>query len=249
LVSDSPLTGVFRSENVPVHWPIHSRSFMGNEAFVESVLQEIIRPGVERLMSSRYFSELREGKLSKKRLKGFALQHYLSNHAINKGLAFCMVKNASNPPAYNQFVELFVEESSHPALMKRFGEALGLTDADFENEIMIFECVAHTAAIIRGMFLGSAAETRAGALVNETMVQRYSEEFDTALTKHYGIDNRARTFFTVHGKVDQEHTAMAAETIARNANTDREKELVRVAAKNMVRFKLAKFDGIYDAYA
>jgi len=222
---------------------------MGNEAFVESVLQEIIRPGVERLMSSRYFSELREGKLSKKRLKGFALQHYLSNHAINKGLAFCMVKNASNPPAYNQFVELFVEESSHPALMKRFGEALGLTDTDFENEIMIFECVAHTAAIIRGMFLGSAAETRAGALVNETMVQRYSEEFDAALAKYYGLDSRARTFFAVHGKVDQEHTAMAAETIARNANTDREKEMVRVAAKNMVRFKLAKFDGIYDAYA
>lgn len=222
---------------------------MGNQAFVESVLQEIIRPGVERLMSSRYFSELREGKLSRKRLKGFALQHYLSNHAINKGLAFCMVKNASNPPAYDQFVELFVEESSHPALMKRFGEALGLTDADFENEIMIFECVAHTAAIIRGMFLGSAAETRAGALVNETMVQRYSEEFDTALAKHYGLESRARTFFAVHGKVDQEHTAMAAETIARNANSDREKELVRVAAKNMVRFKLAKFDGIYDAYA
>jgi pyrroloquinoline quinone (PQQ) biosynthesis protein C len=177
------------------------------------------------------------------------MQHYLSNHAINKGLAYCMVKNASNPPAYNQFVELFVEESSHPALMKRFGLAMGLTDADFENEIMIFECVAHTAAIIRGMFLGTAAETRAGALVNETMVQRYSDEFDTALEKHYGLDSRARTFFAVHGKVDQEHTAMAAETIARNANTDREKELVRVAARNMVRFKLAKFDGIYDAYA
>ena len=42
---------------------------------------------------------------------------------------------------------------------------------------------------------------------------------------------------------------MAAETIARNANSDREKELVRAAAKNMVRFKLGKFDGIYDAYA
>jgi pyrroloquinoline quinone (PQQ) biosynthesis protein C len=222
---------------------------MGNDAFVDSVLREIILPGVDQLMNGRYFSELRAGKLSKKRLAGFAMQHYLSNHAINKGLAFCMVKNASNPPAYNQFVELFVEESSHPALMKRFGEALGLKDEDFEKEIMIFECVAHTAAIIRGMFLGSAAETRAGALVNETMVQRYSDEFDAALEKHYGLDHRARTFFTVHGKVDQEHTAMAAETIARNANSDREKELVRAAAKNMVRFKLAKFDGIYDAYA
>ena len=222
---------------------------MENQAFIDSLMREIIHPGVEQLIDGRYFTELRNGTLSKKRLAGFAMQHYLSNHAINKGLAFCMVKNASNPPAYNQFVELFVEESSHPALMKRFGEAMGLTDKDFENEIMIYECVAHTAAIIRGMFLGSAAETRAGALVNETMVCRYSDEFNEALGKYYGLDSRARTFFIVHGKVDQEHTAMAAETIARNANSDREKELVRAAARNMVRFKLAKFDGIYDAYA
>jgi pyrroloquinoline quinone (PQQ) biosynthesis protein C len=114
---------------------------------------------------------------------------------------------------------------------------------------MIYECVAHTAAIIRGMFVGLPAETRAGALVNESMVCRYSEEFDAALEKHYGIDGRARTFFIVHGKVDKEHAAMAAETIARNTNTEREKELVRAAARNMVRFKLAKFEGIYDVYA
>jgi pyrroloquinoline quinone (PQQ) biosynthesis protein C len=222
---------------------------MENQAFIDSLKREIIQPGVDQLMSSRYFTDLRQGALSKKRLRGFALQHYLSNHAINKGLAYCMVRNASNPPAYNQFVELFVEESSHPALMKRFGEAVGLTDEDFEKEIMIYECVAHTGAIIRGMFLGTPAETRAGALVNETMVCRYSEEFDAALEKHYSLDSRARTFFIVHGKVDQEHTAMAAETIARNANTDRDKQLVRAAARNMVRFKLAKFEGIYDTYA
>ena len=94
---------------------------MENQSFVDSVRREIIQPGVEQLMNSRYFTELRAGKLSKRRLQGFAMQHYLSNHAINKGLAFCMVRNASNPPVYNQFVELFVEESSHPDLMKRTG--------------------------------------------------------------------------------------------------------------------------------
>ena len=217
--------------------------------FVESVMREIINPGVEKLMNTRFFTELSAGKLSKKRLQGFAVQHYLSNHVINKGLAFLMVRNANNQPMYDQFVELFTEEQSHPGLMKRFGLAIGLTDADFDNGIMIFECVAHTAAIIRGMFVGAPAETRVGALVNETMVQRYSDEFDAALEKHYGLDSRARTFFAVHGKVDQEHTAMAADTVAKFANTDREKEMVRVAANNMVRFKIAKFDGIYDSYA
>lgn len=220
-----------------------------NQTFIESLSHEIIQPGVQQLMESRYFTELREGRLTKRRLQGFALQHYLSNHAINKGLAFCIVRNANNQAVYNQFVELFVEEQSHPALMKRFGFAIGLCKEDFETEIMIFECVAHTAAIIRGMFLGTQAESRAGALVNETMVCRYSEEFDRALETHYGLDSRARSFFVVHSKVDKDHTALAAETIERTATTPREQQLVRAAAKNMVRFKLAKFDGIYDAYA
>src|SRR5437867_5339495 len=222
---------------------------MENQNFVDALKREIVEPGVDQLMRSRFFSDLREGRLSKKRLQGFALQHYLCNHAINKGLAFCMVKNASNPPAYNQFVELFVEEASHPGLMKRFGEALGLNDENFENEIMIYECVAHTGAIIRGMFLGSQAETRAGALANETMVCRYSEEFDNALERHYGMSEKAREFFIVHGKADKEHTALAAQSIARNIHTDRDQLLVREAARNMVRFKIAKFEGIYKAYA
>jgi pyrroloquinoline quinone (PQQ) biosynthesis protein C len=221
---------------------------MENRAFVDELMRAIVNPGVEQLMHGRFFTELRAGTLSKKRLQGFAVQHYLSNHVINKGLAFMMVRNANNQPMYDQFVELFTEEQSHPGLMKRFGEAIGLTEEEFQNGIMIYECVAHTAAIIRGMFVGLPAETRAGALVNETMVCRYSEEFDSALEKHYGLDSRARTFFIVHGKVDKEHTAMAADSIAKNVNTERDKELVRVAAKNMVRFKLAKFDGIYDAY-
>ena len=51
---------------------------MENQSFVDSVLREIVHPGVEQLMSGRFFSELREGKLSSRRLQGFALQHYLS---------------------------------------------------------------------------------------------------------------------------------------------------------------------------
>lgn len=222
---------------------------MENQAFIDSLMKEIIQPGVEGLMKIPYFTELREGKLSRRRLQGFALQHYLCNHAINKGLAFCMVRNANNKPVYEQFVELFIEEQSHPDLAKRFGLAAGLKEEDFENEIMIYECVAHTAAVIRGMFLGTLAESRAGALVNETMVCRYSEEFDTYLARHYGFDDRARTFFIVHSKVDKEHTAMAAETIARNTKTPRDEQLVQAAARNMVRFKIAKFEGIYNAYA
>ncbi|MBM4296643.1 MAG: hypothetical protein FJ143_02770, partial [Deltaproteobacteria bacterium] len=66
-------------------------------------MRETIRPGVEQLLNTRFFTELRAGKLSSKRLQGFAVQHYLSNHVINKGLAFLMVRNANNQPMYEQF--------------------------------------------------------------------------------------------------------------------------------------------------
>ena len=222
---------------------------MSNQAFVESIIQEIIQPGIQRLMDSRYFQELREGKLSIKRLQGFALQHYLHNIALVKGLAYCMVKNAHNPEIYNQFRYLFNEEQYHPDLAKRFGLAIGLKEEDFINATQIFECLAHTSAIIRGMFLGTPGETRTGALVNESMVCRFSEEFDTYLHKHYGLDDNACTFFSVHAVADKEHTRMAAETVARHCGTSQEQRLIRESARNMVRFKLAKFDGIYEAYA
>ena len=59
---------------------------MANEAFVDSITTEIIEPGIQQLMASRYFSELREGQLSVRRLQGWSLQHYLHNIVLVEGL-------------------------------------------------------------------------------------------------------------------------------------------------------------------
>ncbi len=222
---------------------------MASQAFVDSVIKEIIQPGVDQLMDSRYFTELRHGKLSMRRLQGWALQHYLHNVALLKGFALCMVKNSHEPELFKYFLYQLNEEQYHPDLAKKFGLAIGLQEEDFEKATPVFECLAHTSKTIHGMLMGSASENRASALVNETMVCRYSEEFNTYLRKHYALDNKALQFFTVHSVADQEHTKMAAEVIMRHATTERQQELVRDSAGHMVRFKLAKFEGIYDAYA
>jgi pyrroloquinoline quinone (PQQ) biosynthesis protein C len=222
---------------------------MENHTFVDAVIRDLVQPGVEQLMETRYFSELREGTLSQRRLQGFAVQHYLHNVALCKGLVLCMAKNAANPDLYEHFREQFNEEQYHPDLAKKFGIALGLQESDFADAAPVFECLAHTSVVIRGMFLGSPAETRTGALVNESMVCRYSEEFDTHLRRHYGLGDKECQFFTVHRIADQEHTKAAAEVVARYATSPAEQRAVREAARNMVRFKIAKFEGIYQAYS
>lgn len=222
---------------------------MATQAFVDSVIKEIIQPGVEALVALPYFTELRSGKLSMKRLQGWALQHYLHNVALLRGFALCMVKNSHDPDLFKYFLYQMNEEQYHPDLAKKFGIAIGLQEDDFAKATPIFECLAHTSKTIHGMLLGSASENRASALVNETMVCRYSEEHINALRKHYGLNDKAIQFFTVHAIADQEHTQMAADVIVKHATNERQQELVREAATHMVRFKIAKFEGIYNAYA
>jgi pyrroloquinoline-quinone synthase len=222
---------------------------MASQAFVDSVMKEIIQPGVERLLALPYFTELRAGKLSAKRLQGWALQHYLHNVALLKGFALCMVKNSHDADLFKYFLYQMNEEQYHPDLAKKFGLAIGLQDEDFDKALPVFECLAHTSKTIHGMLLGAASENRASALVNETMVCRYSEEHINALRRHYGMSDKQIQFFIVHAVADQEHTAMASEVIAKHAQSERQQELVRESARNMVRFKVAKFEGIYNAYA
>src|SRR5919109_4267665 len=101
---------------------------MDQNTFVDSLTNEIVKPGLQSLMETQYFSELRQGKLSIPRLQGFALQHYLTNVALNKGFALCMVKYAHEPELYKHFAYQYNEEQYHPDLVKKFGFALGLTD-------------------------------------------------------------------------------------------------------------------------
>ena len=87
---------------------------MASQAFVDSVMQEIIQPGVDQLMDLPYFTELRAGKLSMKRLQGWALQHYLHNVALLKGFALCMVKNSHDPDLFKYFLYQMNEETVSP---------------------------------------------------------------------------------------------------------------------------------------
>jgi pyrroloquinoline quinone (PQQ) biosynthesis protein C len=222
---------------------------MDGKALVESVKKEVIEPGIQRLLETRYFSELRAGKLSIKRLQGWAIQHYLHNKAILKSFALGMVKNAQDQTMFDYFTYQLNEEQSHPDLAKRFGLALGLKEEDFSEATQIFECQIHSARTVYNTFTGIPPQNRASAMTSESMVCRYSEEFLNAGRKHYGLSDRDLVFFTTHMVADIEHTAQSADLIARMVKSPREERLVRESAQYMVRIKLGKFDGIYREYS
>jgi pyrroloquinoline quinone (PQQ) biosynthesis protein C len=216
---------------------------------VDALRKEVIEPGVQRLLETQYFTELRQGKLSIKRMQGWAIQHYLHNKAILKSFALGMVKNAHDPTMSDYFIYQFNEEQSHPDLAKRFGLALGLKEEDFSEATQIFECQIHSARTVYNTLMGIPPQNRASAMTSESMVCRYSEEFLNAGRKHYGLSDHDLIFFTTHMVADIEHTQQSADLIARLLKTPREERLVRESAQYMVRIKLGKFDGLYREYA
>ena len=221
-----------------------------NQAFVDSLVNEIILPGVDALLGSRYFHDLRAGKLTIRRMQGFAIQHYIHNMGILKAFALGAAQHASTDRAFMAYAQGMGEELTHPAMCKRFGISLGLTEKDFTDAQPVFGALAHTAVCIHYMYLANEVQMRANGLSNETMVQHYATEFDDYLSKApYNLDANQREFFIVHKGADIEHTARAAKAIAEQATSDEERSKVTAICRHMAKLKLGKFDSIYDEYA
>lgn len=141
---------------------------------IKSVMTEVSEPGIQRLLASNYFTELRSGKLSKRRIQAWALQHYLYNITIAKGQVICMFKYAHDPELYGAFAEKFTEEQHHPNLVKRIGAAMGLKDEDFQKARPTFENLLHMSVVLRNRYLGSPIETRISGFTNETILTHRS---------------------------------------------------------------------------
>ena len=220
-------------------------------AFVDQVIREIVTPAADQLMESRYFTDLRRGTLTVRRMQGFSLQHTWFNRSLLKGGAIRMIKASGDDRAFMGVLRGLEGEFTHPDMCKKFGLNLGLTEEDFETELPVYEVLLHTSVIVAsGLLNSNPGAGRTSGMANEFIVQRYATEMATYLRKEpYNLSEDTLEFFVVHGEVDVQHSAIAARDVARNVTTDRDRELVLYIAKNMVRLKLAKFEGIYDHYA
>ena len=222
-----------------------------DRTFVDALLRDIVRPTADQLMESRFFTDLRAGTLTTRRLQGFSLQHTWHNRAILKGFALQAIKVSDDDAAFMGTLRGIEEELTHPDLCKKFGVAIGLTEEDFATELPLLEVLAFTGvSVATSLVIKSAAARRSGGMCSEALVQRYSAELAEYLPKApYDIPADAMEFFTVHAVVDIGHSERAAEAVARLATTDQVRDEVRTFVGYKARRKLAKWDAIYDAYA
>ena len=162
------------------------------------------------------------GTLSRDQVRVWAEQTYLYVEAVVPwiGVAY---GNCDNPEARSHIWESLLEEATgqlsgtkpHPELMADFAEAMGSPRAKLSaNEALpgtramlnhweLSLCHRHWTEGLAGMGYGG-----------ERQIPVTFRKVSDGLKKHYGVDDKARLFFEMHIKADEEHGDESQKVVA-----------------------------------
>jgi pyrroloquinoline-quinone synthase len=179
-------------------------------------------------------------------LRAFALQdHWLVGHSLQ--LEALLLAHATDEAAR----ELLAGKLSSKQVLTvgdgnllRFGKALGLSQDDFENIEPLPGCAALTThfyyALARGGFLGMLT----AITVSESVFIAICDRAGPALQRQLGLSDADVAFFTLHDALKDPVDHLEA-LLARLANTDEARALVKRAAQRSFGFEKLFYDTIF----
>jgi pyrroloquinoline-quinone synthase len=179
-------------------------------------------------------------------LRAFALQdHWLVGHSLQ--LEALLLAHATDEAAR----ELLAGKLSSKQVftvgdgnLLRFGKALGLSQDDFENIEPLPGCAALTThfyyALARGGFLGMLT----AITVSESVFIAICDRAGPALQRQLGLSDADVAFFTLHDALKDPVDHLEA-LLARLANTDEARALVKRAAQRSFGFEKLFYDTIF----
>lgn len=214
-----------------------SRSFDGEQrvsTFEEKlrvILQEDARTGRDPFLEA-----LRAGVVSTQALRVWAQQIYLVVRDFARLLgaiyANCEDFAVRALVAQNLYEEhgRFIPGEDHPALMRRFGHRLGLTDEALEAAVSLPETADYLNLLFRLTREGSYLEGLAAVgLGVERSVPRYFRHLESLFRERYGFSAEDTEFFRVHITDDAEHAQRTMEIVVTHTRTPEQEDRVIAA--------------------
>jgi pyrroloquinoline-quinone synthase len=189
---------------------------------------------------------LERGVASLEQLRVFALQdHWLVGHSLQ--LEALLLAHATDEPAR----ELLANKLSSKQVftvgdgnLLRFGQALGLSQDDFERVEPLPGCAALTThfyyALARDGFLGMLT----AITVSESVFIAICDRAGPALQRQFGLSSDEVAFFTLHDALKDPVDHLEA-LLARLATTAEARALVKRAAHRSFGFEKLFYDTIY----
>ncbi|NJP09571.1 MAG: CADD family putative folate metabolism protein [Leptolyngbyaceae cyanobacterium RU_5_1] len=208
------------------------------------------------LLKHPFYVAWTEGRLTREQLKHYAIQYFqnvLAFPTYVSAVHFNTPHFKTSIAVRQELLENLIEEErgsqNHPALWRRFSEALGATDAELiETEVL--PTTENLVSTFRQLCLNSPFYAGLAALFTyESQIPAISTTKIAGLQRFYGMTNPDEyRFFSVHQSADEWHAEVELKTIEEYADTpDKQAEVLNVATQ--AADALWQFlDGVYETY-
>src|SRR6266566_7115942 len=211
-------------------------------SFAGNILTEDMQPLRQRLLHHPLWTGIEDGTLERNRLRLFALQDWwLVREAYR--LDALAVAAVSDLEVQELLLAKLVPKLGGYKLLLRFGEALGLSRADFDAVEPLAGCMALTNFFYWMLAYGSVPEKIAAVSASEDIFVQICAHVGPALMRNYGLSTEQVAFFTAHDQIGARVTPVDEMLLARYSTlTDR--QLITRAVRLSHEFELMFYDTI-----
>ncbi len=214
-------------------------------SFAGNILTEDMQPLRQRLLRHPLWTGIEDGTLERNRLRLFALQDWwLVREAYR--LDALAVAAVSDLEVQELLLAKLVPKLGGYKLLLRFGEALGLSRADFDAVEPLAGCMALTNFFYWMLAYASAGEKLAAVSASEDIFVQICARVGPALMRIYGLSTEQVAFFTAHDQIGVRVTPVDEMLLAR-FDTPTERQLITRAVRLSHEFELMFYDTIMTA--
>jgi len=214
-------------------------------SFADHILTENLEPLRQHLLSHPLWAGIEQGRLSRETLRVFALQDWW---LVREAYRLDALAVAAMPDLDLQDLLLakLVPKIGGYRLLLRFGEALGLSRADFDAVEPIAGCMALTTFFYWMLAYGSVPEKIAAVSASEDIFIQICARVGPALMNQYRMSAEQVAFFTAHEEIGEQVTPIDALVLARYQTLEDRRRITR-AVRLSHEFELLFYDTVVAA--
>jgi thiaminase/transcriptional activator TenA len=213
--------------------------------FADTILTEDMDLLRSKLLHHPLWERVIDGTLEVARLRLFALQDWwLVRQAYR--LDALAIASVSDLETQELLINKLTPKVGGHKLLLRFGEALGLSQTDFDTVEPLAGCMALTTFFYWMLAYGSVGEKLAAVGASEDIFVRICARVKPALLRNYGLSEKQVEFFTAHDVIGERVVSVDESLLQRYTSLD-ERQHITHAVRLSHEFELLFYDTIMVA--
>ncbi|EFH89305.1 TenA family transcriptional regulator [Ktedonobacter racemifer] len=214
-------------------------------SFADSIVSADIQQLRAHILGHSLWRRIEEGTLEPERLRLFALQDWW---LVREAYRLDALAIAALPDLEIQdlLIRKLTPKVGGYKLLLRFGEALGLSRADFDAVEPLAGCMALTNFFYWMLAYGAPAEKLASVSASEDIFVQICARIAPTLIRHYNLTAEQVEFFSAHDAIGEQVTPVD-ETLLARYNSPEDQQRITRAIRLSHEYEIMFYDTILTA--